>query len=388
MENRLSKIKLGILGGGQLARMMALKSHEMGIKPYVLSPHPQDPAVQVTPYSIKGKTNSKKDLKHFLSKVDLAVFENEFLDPALLHTASLANNTPIHPKPKIMRILQDRLSQKHLLKKYKIPTASFIEVHSRKQINELTDLFPNGMVLKKRQHGYDGYGICVLEAHSADSQKTSPLKESKIKQFTEGKPKLIAEEYIPFKRELALILVRNRKKQIVEFPLVETHQKQACCLWVKGPYRHQKKDTLVKKLKTMINDIDYEGVMAFELFETKTGSLLVNEIAPRVHNSGHYSMNALSEDQFSLHIKAVLNMDIQVPFKLSGGFAMLNLLGEEASPQWLPPPGTTLHWYGKTESRPGRKMGHLNSLSASPNKALAPLLNFLTEIKGKEKTRG
>ena len=367
MNNRLSKVKLGILGGGQLARMIALKCHEMGIKPYVLGSHPQDPAAQITPYFIQGKFHSKTDLKNFFNKVDLAIFENEFLDPALLHEISVSTNTPIHPKPKIMHHLQNRLSQKLLLKKFKIPTARFIEVHSQKQINTLAKKFPKGMVLKKRHAGYDGYGTLIV---------TDILKDRRIEQFAGENPRLIAEELIPFKKEMAIILVRNRKKQIIELPLVETHQEQARCLWVKGPCQHKKKNSLLKQLKTMINEINYEGVIAFELFETKQGSLMVNEVAPRVHNSGHYSMNALSEDQFSLHIKAVMNLDIQAPVKYSGGFAMLNLLGEKTPGQWLPPTGTILHWYGKEESRPNRKMGHLNSLSSTSNKALTTLLNF------------
>ena len=347
--------------------MMALKSHEMGIKPYILSAHPHDPAAQISSYFTQGNLDSKKDLKKFLSKVDLAIFENEFLDPALLHDASIASNTPVHPKPKIMHLLQDRLNQKKLLKKYKIPTARFIEIHSHKQIHTLPNFFPKGAVLKKRHQGYDGYGTLIVKNIKDDK---------KIKEFLNKKPQVIVEEYIPFKKELAIILVRNRKKQIIELPLVETHQEKACCVWVKGPCRHQKKDPLVKKLKTMMNEIHYEGVMAFELFETKQGTLLVNEIAPRVHNSGHYSLDALSEDQFSLHIKAVLNMELVAPVKISGGFAMLNLLGEKASSQWLPPAGTRLHWYGKMESRPGRKMGHLNNLDSTANKALSTLLNF------------
>ena len=366
MKNRLSKVKLGILGGGQLARMMALKCHEIGIKPYVLSSHPQDPAAQVTSHFVQGNPNTKRDLTSFLNKVDLAVFENEFLDPTLLHTASIASDTPVHPKPKIMNLLQDRLNQKDLLKKYKIPTAHFIKVHSPKQIKDLVSLFPKGMVLKKRNQGYDGYGTLIVK---------DIAKDDIAKQFIDKNSNLIAEELIPFKKELALILVRNRKEQIVELPLVETYQEEARCLWVKGPCRHSKKDSLVRKLKKMLNQISYDGVMAFELFETKQG-LLVNEIAPRVHNSGHYSMDALSEDQFTLHIKAVLNMDIKSPTKLSGGFAMLNLLGQKTPNQWLPPAGTTLHWYGKMQNWPGRKMGHLNSLNSTSTKALTTLLNF------------
>ena len=378
MKNKLSTVKLGILGGGQLARMMVLKSHEMGIKPYILSAHPQDPAAQVTSYFIQGDLNSKRHLKKFLDKVDLAIFENEFLNPSLLYEASVSSNTPVHPKPKIMYLLQDRLNQKKLLQKHKIPTANFVELHSKKQINKLNSFFSKGVVLKKRHQGYDGYGIFIFKTNA---QNKTILTNEPAKQFINKNKPLIAEEYIPFKKELAIILVRNRKKQIIELPLVETHQEQACCLWVKGPCRHPKKDLLVKKLKNLLNQIDYEGVIAFELFETKTGSLLVNELAPRVHNSGHYSLDALSEDQFSLHIKAVLNMDLKEPMKCAKGFAMLNLLGKLNPKYWLPPTGTTLHWYGKMESRPGRKMGHLNSLDSSPNKALNILLNFYSERK-------
>ena len=378
MKNKLSTVKLGILGGGQLARMMALKSHEMGVKPYILSPHPQDPATQVTPHFTQGNLNSQRHLKKFLDKVDLAIFENEFLDPGLLYETSISSNTPIHPMPKTMHLLQDRLNQKQLLQKHKIPTANFIELRSKKQMIELPHLFPKGVVLKKRHQGYDGYGIFIFKI---DAKNKTIVTDETAKQFISKNKPLIAEEYIPFKKELAIILVRNRKKQIIELPLVETHQEKACCLWVKGPYRHPKKDLLVKKLKTMLNQIDYEGVIAFELFETKKGSLLVNELAPRVHNSGHYSLDALSEDQFSLHIKAVLNMDLQEPMKCAKGFAMLNLLGESNPGHWLPPTGTILHWYGKIENRPGRKMGHLNSLNSSPSKALNVLLDFHSQRK-------
>ena len=377
MKNKLSEIKLGILGGGQLARMMVLKSHEMGIKPYVLSSELTDPAAQITPHFTQGKLNSQRDLKKFLRQVDLAIFENEFLDPMQLHEASLSNDTPVYPKPKIMHLLQDRLNQKQLLQKHNISTARFIELSSEKQINTLNQLFPKGSVLKAQRQGYDGYGTLIIKDFS---------KTELIRQFISKNKYIIAEEYIPFKKELALILVRNRKKQIIELPLVETHQENACCVWVKGPCRHPKKDSLVRKLKKLINQIEYEGTIAFELFETKKGNLLVNEIAPRVHNSGHYSLDALSEDQFSLHIKAVLNMDIQTPVKCANGFAMLNLLGQENENSWLPPVGTILHWYNKTESRPGRKMGHLNNLDSTPNKALSTLLDFKKKFLTENKT--
>ncbi len=372
MTNRLTKVKMGLLGGGQLARMMALKCHEMGIKPYVLSAQATDPAAQITPYFVKGKLFSQRDLNRFLKQVDLAVFENEFLDPSLLHSASLNTNTPIHPTPKVMHLLQDRLTQKKLLIKYKIPTAPFVETHAKTQSSALFKLFPKGFVLKKRHAGYDGQGTLIIN-------NSKPPHQEKIKLFIKKNSPLIAEPFVPFKKEMALILVRNRKNQIVELPLVETFQEQACCRWVKGPTRHAKKEALIKKLKNMIQNIQYEGAIAFELFETQKGALWVNETAPRVHNSGHYSLDALSEDQFSLHIKAVLNMDLKPPVLRAGGFAMLNLLGEKKMPhsRWLIPAGTRLHWYGKQESRPGRKMGHINNMDRTPQKALSTLLNFM-----------
>ncbi len=368
MKNQLSSIKLGILGGGQLARMLALKSHELGMRPYVLNKQVEDSAMQVTPYFVKGDLHSKKDVKTFLRKVDLAVFENEFLDPSMLHEASLETKTSIHPKPKTMALLRDRWLQKSLLKKYKIPTAEFVRVNSVKQMSSLVSLFPNQIVLKKRLFGYDGYGTLITK-----SKSKTPVEEF-IKKHS---PNLIAEAFVPFQRELAIILIRNKMGQIIELPLVETHQEEARCLWVKGPCQHKKKDNLVKKLKRMIDEIGYEGVIAFELFETKT-ELLVNEVAPRVHNSGHYSLDALSEDQFSLHIKAVLNMKLTTPVKRSGGFAMLNLLGNNKTKTslWPLPPGIKLHWYGKAENRMGRKMGHINQLASTGGKALNQLLKF------------
>ena len=364
MENRLAKIRLGILGGGQLARMLALEAHKLGIKPYVLSTESTDPAAQVAFKFIKGSSSSQRNLKKILEQVDLAIFENEFINPVILQSASLETNTPIHPKPKIMATLQDRFEQKKLLEKNGIPTARFSLASSYKQIQTLYDLFPGKIVLKKQTQGYDGYGTLI-----ADSKKNKNIQD-----FIKKNKSVLVEEFIPFKREMALILARNRKKQIVELPLVETYQKNSCCVWVKGPYRHPKKSALVKKLKALLNTMNYEGVIAFELFETAAGEFLVNELAPRVHNSGHYSLDALSENQFSLHIRAVLNLDIQAPLMLTNGFAMLNLLGQKTATKWLPPKSTKLHWYGKQESRPGRKMGHINNLDTSPNKALAPLL--------------
>ena len=366
-------VRLGILGGGQLARMLALKCHCMGIEPYILASSRHEPASQVTSFFVKGRLSSKKDLRRFLQQVDLAVFENEFLDMTQLSQISKEVKTTVYPSPKVMQILQDRLTQKKLLKKYSIPTADFKTVSFSdpkkpgRLLQQLLSLFPKGVVLKKRNQGYDGYGTCILNP-------SVPASRDKALQFIKKNKNLIAEEFISFKKEMALILARNKQKQIIELPLVHTYQESAKCLWLKGPCRHKNKTVLLKKLKNMMESIDYIGVLAFELFDVSS-RLLVNELAPRVHNSGHYSLSALSEDQFTLHIKAVLNYTLHTPYLLSRGFAMLNLLSHKnlkaQIKQLSQVKGADLYWYGKSEYRPGRKMGHINALAGTPKKALS-----------------
>ena len=154
---------------------------------------------------------------------------------------------------------------------------------------------------------------------------------------------------------------------------METHQEQFRCLWVKGPVEHKKINHLKNKISRFLQDIGYQGLITFELFDTGS-ELLINELAPRVHNSGHYSLNAMSEDQFTLHLKAVFNFPLQSP-KVSQGFAMLNLLGGRKESKWKELKKFHFHWYGKTINRPGRKMGHVNVTAETAEEALNKLMN-------------
>lgn len=348
--------KVGILGGGQLARMLALKAHELGIKPYVLSPSQEDPAAQVTSFWIKGDIQKTSDLTRFLKKTDIVTFENEFVPTSSLIQAMKKTKTSVLPHPRIIAQLQDRWFQKQLLKKYNIPTSPFFKVDNKKQALKAFETFKGQMVLKKRLFGYDGKGTFIVK-----NIKHIPHENN-----------LIAEKFVPFKRELALILAAG-KNQIISLPLVETFQKDFRCYWVKGPADHPQINLLTKKLKTFLKKIKYQGVIAFEIFDTNK-QLLVNEIAPRVHNSGHYSLNALSKDQFSLHLEAILGNQLKAPKPLCRGFAMLNLLGKkESSKNWKKIEGIFLHDYGKKLIKTGRKMGHLNSVADSSKKALENL---------------
>ncbi len=365
---RSFKLRVGILGGGQLARMLALSAHPLGVEPWILSESQGDPAAQVSSYWMKGKISSRSDLQRFLGKVDVATFESEFLDAKLLQSLSAQTRTPVYPHPTIIETLQDRWTQKRLLTKWSIPTAPFVKVTSRRSAERAYQELGEKMVLKQRRMGYDGYGTFVVDS----------LKElSAIPWERSSQHGWIAESWIPFEHEWAILMVRNTKGNTVELPLVKTFQKDSRCLWVAGPAKPPRSFEKIRgKLKVLLSKIQYVGVIAFELFSRK-GEFLVNEIAPRVHNSGHYSLDALSTSQFEYHLRAILDAELPNPLCLSKGFAMMNLLGEEKSVDLRPWPAQAhLHWYGKSENRPGRKMGHYTVLGRSPQTALKEALRL------------
>ncbi len=387
---------LGILGGGQLARMLALKATNLNLKIFILSPSKKDPAAQLKSVVwVQGDPHKIESLSKFLKLVDVLTFESEFISTKQIQKALAKTSVKklhIAPSLKSLGLLQDRYTQKQLLKKHKLKTASFLRVSFTKsttqnsQTKKLLTIFKKlgPFVLKTRTGGYDGYGTFIIK------------NKKDIKNITLNSSHFIAEQFINFKRELALLAVRNKKGTIVFFPLVESRQENSRCLWVKGPTNHRKLNVLKNKIKIFLKALKYEGVLAFELFDTSS-DLLINELAPRVHNSGHYSLDGLTEDQFTLHFKGIFNFPLKTPKPLKKGFAMLNLLGE----------GTTktprlslnkkivklskgvechyksfyLWWYGKTKSTKNRKMGHINSLGDSPTKALSQLLKVRKNFK-------
>jgi len=357
---------VGILGGGQLARMMALKAHEMGLPVSVLSENQKDPAAQVTALWRKGPLNDRASLLNFLRSCSVVTFESEFMDADLLSELERESGTPIFPKPVDMAKLQDRLTQKELLVKYSLPTATYLAVSNEAEARKALSELGGKAVFKKRRFGYDGYGTFVIKSKS-DFEKLLPELEKNPHGF-------IAEALIKFKRELAVIVARGRDGSFVRLPFVESHQENSRCLWVKGPLKESKALTkLGAQLKRFLSGINYVGVMGIELFDSPQG-VLVNELAPRVHNTGHYSLDALTEDQFSLHLKAILGCEIKQPKLNANGFAMMNLLGSHSRlPSWSLPGDIKLHWYGKSENRPGRKMGHINAVGPTPEAALALL---------------
>ena len=352
--------------------MLALKAHELGIEPHILSNSLEDPAAQVTQFHYTGSPNCSRQLTRFLKKVNYLTFENEFIDTEKLSKVlkKLQHKITVQPSLKNIRLLQDRWTQKKLLEKYKIKTAPFVQL-SEKQTKRNMELLAllkkwDCVVVKTRRGGYDGYGTFLIKSNrDLDNLPSVPC---------------IAEQYIPFKRELAIQACRNKKQQIVFLPLVETHQRDSRCFSVKGPVHQAQLDLLKKKLKFFLQKQNYIGMLGIEFFEFQN-KLIVNELAPRVHNSAHHSLESLTQDQFSLHIKACTDQDIFTPELVRPNFAMLNLLGSsrrvlnQASRQ-----DVHVHWYSKKTQRKGRKMGHITSLGKLSLQAWRKLLKINHEI--------
>lgn len=373
-QNHLGR-KVGVLGGGQLARMLILEGHKLGLEMHVLSASPDDPAAQVTSHWHKGDVGNVAHVQAFFKNVDVATFESEFLSEKTLSQAQSASQIEIQPNIKLIDKLSDRLEQKIWLEKHGIATAAFAAVSQKSDVYAfLRAQKGQSLVFKKRRFGYDGFGTFIIKERR---QLETWLDENQLplKEF-------IVEQYVPFKRELAVQIAINARKEIHLFPLVQWKAENSKCLWVKGPATASGLTRILRKMVKGLKDSNYVGLAAFELFET-SGGLLVNEMAPRVHNSGHYSLEGLALNQFSAHLHAILNLPLSPKAKLvSPGFAMLNLIGQSTnSPVLIAPDKVSLHWYGKKENRAGRKMGHVTALGSTPEKALREVLKVGKEFK-------
>jgi 5-(carboxyamino)imidazole ribonucleotide synthase len=381
----MNKPRVGILGGGQLARMLCLEGHKLNLEMHVLSGAANDPAAQVTQHWHAGDLENSKDLQNFFSKVDVVTFESEFLSQKVLLEAEAHSKIELHPRVGLISELSDRLKQKAWLERFDIPTSRFSGLLSKEDVFQfLQGGGTNHLgtknyvtVFKKRRFGYDGYGTVILKG------------EEKIKTWVQTHQDTLSdyiiEDFQKFKRELAVQFAISRNGDVMIYPLIEWKAQDSRCLWVKGPTKTRFTspfNQLLKKIKVALLKSGYVGVIAFELFETQKG-LVVNEAAPRVHNSAHYTLEALAMNQFKAHLCSVLGYALPLKPKLvSNGFAMMNILGRSSSTHSKPSKKSSrdmhpefaedvfVHWYGKGDFREGRKMGHITCLAKNSNQAL------------------
>jgi 5-(carboxyamino)imidazole ribonucleotide synthase len=363
---------IGILGGGQLSRMLVLEAHRRGLPVAVLCASSLEPAVSVTANWVAGSPDNEADLVAFLKRCSAVTFESEFFIASLLERASQVTGTPVWPRPQTMDLIRDRLTQKQSFDAHKLPTSQWQSVSSAEDAFkawESLGLPAKGLVLKARTGGYDGYGTFVVKSKKALSNFI------KNELSRPGSPGYIGEAFVPFKRELAIIVARDQKGKVIIYPYVESKQKNSRCLWTLGPQKETEKMAKMRQeIGAFLKAIDYVGVMGVEFFDLGD-KLLINEISPRVHNSGHYTLSAMPFNQFSAHLFSVAGLQLQKPASPYATFAMWNLLGTTSPRQKLTPWFAGTHsrnmesetwevsWYGKQESRPGRKLGHISVAS-------------------------
>jgi 5-(carboxyamino)imidazole ribonucleotide synthase len=341
---------IGILGGGQLGRMLALAAARLGFKCHVFAPSPDSPAFDVVHRVTCAAYTDTEALNRFAEDVDIVTYEFENV-PAETATF-LAARVPVVPDPNVLAITQDRLAEKNFVSGLGIGTAAFAAVGEPVELAAAIERIGRPAVLKTRRYGYDGKGQATIE--NGTDPRAAWLKVG-------GQP-CILEAFVPFEREVSVVAARGRDGAVECFDVIENEHRDHVLKVSRVPAALPEAAgaAALQVAKTIADAFSYVGVLAVEMFVLSGGKLLVNEIAPRVHNSGHWTLDGASVSQFEQHIRAIAAWPLARPVR-RGRVEMINLLGDEVEDyrHWLTVPGAALHLYGKSAVRPGRKMGHV-----------------------------
>jgi 5-(carboxyamino)imidazole ribonucleotide synthase len=348
---------IGILGGGQLGRMLALAAARLGLKCQVFSPDPDSPAFDVVQNATCAEYADVEALELFAADVDVVTYEFENIPAATAMV--LAARRPVLPNYRILETVQDRLAEKHFVTGLNIGTAAYADVPSAQALREAVETIGLPAVLKTRRFGYDGKGQILIREGDDLDQVWDDL----------GTKAAILEAFVPFEREISVIAARGADGSVECFDVTENEHRDHILKYSRVPAAIP--DTLAVQARDMAERIaaalDYVGVMAVEMFVVPGAggpTLLVNEIAPRVHNSGHWTLDGASISQFEQHIRAVAGWPLGKPVR-HGKVTMTNLIGDDVLDygRWLTVPGATVHLYGKGAPRAGRKMGHVTEVT-------------------------
>jgi 5-(carboxyamino)imidazole ribonucleotide synthase len=346
---------IGILGGGQLGRMLAMAAGRLGFDVAVLDPAPDAPAKRVAARSLTGAYDDPYELLKLASLADVITFEFENV-PAQAISILESAGAAVAPGGRALAIAQDRLAEKTFLNEAGAPTVGFAEVNQPSDIVAALERLGQPLLLKSRRGGYDGKGQAWVRLASEAQAAFAAI----------GAQPAIVETPADFRRELSVIAARGRSGEIALYPLGENHHADGILRRTVAPAKATPQTTVQAEriAATLLSALDYVGVIGIELFERDDGRLLVNEFAPRVHNSGHWTLDGCEVDQFEQHIRAIAGWPLG-PTDAIARVEMTNLIGDEAD-AWLrlaSEPETRLWLYGKAEARAGRKMGHVNRLS-------------------------
>lgn len=344
---------IGILGGGQLGRMLALAAARLGLKCQVFSPDPDSPAFDVVQNATCAEYADVEALELFASEVDVITYEFENVPASAAMV--LAARRPVMPSQTILETTQDRLAEKDFVTKLGIGTAAYADVTSPQALRDAVARLGLPAVLKTRRFGYDGKGQVMLR----------PGDDPEVAWATLETRAAILEAFVPFEREVSVIAARGADGQVVSYDVTENEHRDHILKVSKAPAAIP--DAVANEArriaKTIADALGYVGVLGVEMFVVPGSDgpkVLVNEVAPRVHNSGHWTLDGASVSQFEQHIRAIAGWSLAEPVR-HGVVTMTNLIGADVHDytRWLTVPGATVHLYGKRHALPGRKMGHV-----------------------------
>jgi 5-(carboxyamino)imidazole ribonucleotide synthase len=358
---------VGIAGAGQLARMTCLAAWPLGIRVAVLG-SPEEPAGLVAAGVVAGDWKDPVAVRALGKVSSVVTLENEFVDADVLAEVAAAG-TPVYPLPESLAVIQDKALQKALLDSYGLPVPPHVVVERQAELAAVGRDFGWPLVLKARKLGYDGYGNATCRTPDEAEQAFGRLNAG------EG---VLAEAFVPFVCELAAMVARSTQGEEAVYPVCETIQRDHVCNEVVVPARIDEalRDEAKRVARAAAAAADGLGVTGVEMFLLETGQVLINELAPRPHNSGHYSIEACETSQFENHLRGILGLALGPPLLRAPSAAMVNILGTVAGPSRpglagaLSVRGAHLHLYDKAEVRVRRKMGHVTALAGTPDEAL------------------
>jgi len=347
---------LGIVGAGQLGRMLSEAAAPLGIETVVSDPTPDPPAAPVASEAIEGGFGDRETIRAVAERADYLTFEIELVDPDALEAVREETGVPVHPDPETLRIIQDKLVQKRRLEDAGIPVPPFRAVDDRADLEAAIEVFGYPVMLKAREGGYDGRGNFPIRG------------PGDLEGALEAAPgRMMVEDMVDFERELSVIGVKGDGERAT-FPAGENVHEPEILRETIVPARTPKplRDRAQSVAQEALGEMEGRSAYGIELFAVD-GEILVNEIAPRVHNSGHYTIEGAVTSQFEQHVRAVVGYPLGPP-ALRDPVVMANILGDVEDPRpanllgadrVFEAPGASLHWYGKREARPLRKMGHV-----------------------------
>ena len=349
---------IGIVGGGQLGRMLTEAAKPLGFTVIVLDPTENCPAAQVGAQQIVGDLYDEAALRSLAAQSDYLTIEIEHLNANLLEELA-AGGKPVNPAPKTIAVIQDKLAQKRFLQQHGIPVADFAEITDTASAEKALAAFDGRLLLKARHGAYDGRGNAVVKNPAELTAALARFKDQP----------LYAERFVPFTKELAVMVARDRQGRVATYPITETVHERNICVKTLTPARVPA--AAAKQAEQLAvgvaEHLKGAGVFGIEMFLTSDG-VLVNEIAPRVHNSGHYTIEACTTSQFEQHIRAITGLPLGPTDMTVPAAVMINILGERNGPVELRgleeasrDPHTKVHLYGKSPTKIDRKMGHITA---------------------------